>query len=51
MEISCESAAVGPLHRSLCARAFRITHVISIFLDSQLHFLANRNPELGDGSQ
>ena len=29
----------------MCARAFRITHVISIFPASQLHFLANRNPE------
>ena len=49
--ITVEEWTVGPLHWSLCARAFRITHVISIFLASQLHFLANRNPELADGSQ
>ena len=29
----------------------RITHVISIFSASQLHFLANRNAELAGGSQ
>ena len=29
----------------------RITHAISIFPASQLHFLANRNPELAGGSQ
>ena len=49
--ITVEEWTVGPLHWSLCARAFRITHVISIFVASQLDFLANRNPELADGSQ
>ena len=33
-------------HSSLCVHACRITHVISILSASQLHFLANRNPEL-----
>ena len=42
---------VGSLHWTFCARAFRITHVISIFSASQLRFLANRNPELAGGSQ
>ena len=49
--VTVEEWTVGPLHWGLCARAFRIVHVISIFLASQLHFLANRNPELADGSQ
>ena len=46
-----EEWTVGPLHWILCVHAFRITHVISIFVASQLAFLANRNPELADGSQ
>ena len=46
-----EEWTVEPLHWSLCARAFCITHVISIFSGSQLHFQANKNPELAGGSQ
>ena len=32
----------------MCVHACRITHVISILSASQLHFLANKNPELAD---
>ena len=42
---------VVPLQWILCARAFCITHVISILTASQLHFLANNNAELARGSQ
>ena len=41
------NSRVAPL-KFVCPR---ITHAISIFVASQLHFLANRNPELADGSQ
>ena len=49
----CMGTAVArtTVEERVCARAFRITHVISIFSASQLHFLANRSSELTGGSQ
>ena len=41
----------GPLNLSLCVRAYRITHVVSILSASQLHFLANKNAELAGSSK
>ena len=42
---------VGPLNWNLDVCACRITHLITIMVASQLHFLASKNAELTGRSQ